>query len=563
MRLLNVSIGRVRTVQIAGAEVRTAYVKAPIAAPWTITPDGVAGDERAVHPDKLYAFARTGYAHWAAHLGVDRTAWPDGFFGENLTLDQLDEEQLRIGDVFAIGDTVRVMVVGARNPCIKLAWHLGQPRSFQRVFALSRRTGVYLAVVAPGTVAAGDEVRRIAHDPSMPSIADVADFINSHHAVPLEPLRRLLAFDGLSQTNRLLLSSKLEAAERAAAVERGLWPGWRRFVIDRVVAETPQIRSVHLRAADGERLCQPRPGQFVTVRMEDAEVGTVTRPWSLSAHGDAMDEYRLTVRRQSGPGSAWIHRAEPGASVELRAPAGQFTLDTGCFRPVVLVGAGIGITPLLAMLQAHVARRQAPLVHLIYGVRTPADLAFRDEIEAIRTAHPDVRVTYVFSRADVPGHPTGRITTSLVIDTLTDLHVVLEGGRRIDLPWFESDIYLCGPDEFCTSLRDGFIAAGANPDHLFFEHFTTAPATDAACESEVEIRFARSKVTATWRPDDDLTLLELAEREGIEIAQDCRAGTCLSCATRIEDGSTTSMLDAGRTLLCVARPVSARVVLDA
>src|SRR5687767_14008573 len=102
MMLLNFSVGRVQAVTIGGEAVGTAHVKTPAAEPWMITEDGAAGDERALHPDKIYAFARTAYAYWAEYLKVDPGAWTDGFFGENLTFDELDELDLRIGDEFTI-----------------------------------------------------------------------------------------------------------------------------------------------------------------------------------------------------------------------------------------------------------------------------------------------------------------------------------------------------------------------------------------------------------------------------------------------------------------------------
>ena len=126
MKLLNVSAGTIQTVEIGGEKVRTAHVKEPRPAPWIITPDGVEGDERAAHPDKLYAFARTAYEHWQTHLGVGAGDWSDGFFGENLTLDTLDETDVRIGDEFTLGQEVRVFVSGTRTPCIlaRCRWRL-------------------------------------------------------------------------------------------------------------------------------------------------------------------------------------------------------------------------------------------------------------------------------------------------------------------------------------------------------------------------------------------------------------------------------------------------------
>ena len=560
MRLLNFSIGQVRTVQIGADTIRTAHVKSPQPEPWIITGDGAAGDERAVHPDKIYAFARSGYAYWGAQLGVDPATWPDGFFGENLTLDDLDERDVCVGDVFAIGEEVRLVVSGARTPCLKLAWRLGQPRTFQKVFAKSRRSGGYFGVLTPGRVRPGDAVTRIQHDPTMPSIADVCDFIADHKPPPLEPLQRLLAFDKLSPAVRLLLTSKLDAAERAAAATEGRWRGWRAFEIDTIDQEAPEIRSVYLRAADGAPLCQPRPGQFVSVRMRLAGGETVTRSWSLSAFAQNPDRYRLTVRRLSGPGSTWVHQAKPGAAVMLRAPVGEFTLDMGGFRPVVLIAAGIGITPLFAMLQAQLARAHAAPVYMFYGVRTLADAAFRKHLDSLAAQHEQFTLHYICSRSDEAGRPAGRMTPEFVIERLKDLHIVLQ-GHRVDLPWHESDMYLCGPGDFCREFKDAFVARGANADHILTELFIPAIAEITQIE-EATVRFAGSDLTCVWSAGEDLSLLELAERAGVAIQSDCRAGSCLTCRTAVRSGSTTADLGDGGALLCVGRPKTARLVLD-
>ena len=560
MRLLNFSVGRVRTVEIAGEAIRTGHVKAPAMEPWEISEDGAVGDERAVHPDKLYAFSREAYDHWSRYLGVDRGDWPDGFFGENLTLDTIDETDIRVGDIFAIGADVRVIVAGSRNPCVKLTWRLNQPRSFQKVFHLSRMSGMYLGVLSGGVVRPGDLVDRIDHDATMPSVADVCEFVASHKPPPLEPLKRLLAFDRLSPTNRLLLSSKLDQAERAAGAVEGRWKGWRPFVIDKVVDETPSIRSAYVRPADGERLCKTRPGQFVSVQMEAEGGGTLRRSWSLSSFSHDPDHYRLTVRRQSGPGSAWFHDAVVGARIMLRAPTGEFALDMGGFRPVVLVAAGVGITPMMAMLEAHLTRPQAMPIYLIYGGRTPGDLAFKSDLDALAAAHPQVRVAYIYSRSDEGARPRSRITPNVIIEQLADLHIFVD-GRRIDLPWHEGDIYLCGPGDFCQTIKDDFVARGANGDHIFLEQFA-APEIAASELDEAEVRFARGGVQLTWKAGDDLTLLELAEAAGLKVDSDCRAGSCLTCKTAVLEGATTADTGDGAALLCLARPRTAALVLD-
>ena len=561
MKLLNFCIGKVQTIQIGNESVRTAHVKGPVAEPWIITAEGAAGDERAVHPDKLYAYARNGYQHWGSHFQVDPSLWPDGFFGENLTFDVLDEDELRIGDVFQLGTQVRLVVAGPRNPCLKLSWRLGQPPTFQKIFQQSHHTGVYFGVLQAGQVRPGDLTHLIERDESMPNLSEVAHFAGGHTIPPLEPLRRVLDFQHLSKTIRHILHAKLDAAERAAASIEGRWRGWRDFTIERVVEEAPDIRSFYLRAEDGGRLCQPRAGQFVTVQMRNADGELITRCWSLSSHTYDMQHYRLTVRRQDGAGSNWLHRACAGGKVRLRPPAGEFVLDTGSFRPVVLIAAGIGVTPLLAMIHAHLARGEtgAP-IYLLYGARSPAHVAFRDELDALAAAHPSLHVTYVYSASDAGGRPAGRITLDLVMSVLADLHIML-GERRIPLPWFENDTYICGPGDFCAELQRQLVARGANADHIFHELFSSAPAQSTDLES-AEVHFCRSGLICTWRAEEDLTLLELAEREGVTVANECRAGACLSCRTKILEGAVTAVMDDGHALLCIGRPRTAVVALE-
>lgn len=553
MRLLNFSIGEIRTVSINGEAVRTAHVKSPVPEPWIVTPDGARGDMRSVHPDKLYAFARTAYSYWGEQLAVDPTTWPDGFFGENLTLDELDERDVRIGDVFALGEEVQLVVSGARTPCVKLAWRLGQPRSFQSVFAKSRHTGAYFGVRIPGIVRSNDGLRRIHHDPTMPSIADVCDYVQSHRPPPLEPLKRLLAYEGLSPTLRFLLAAKLEAASRDASASEGRWYGWRPFEVAAIRSETADVKSLELRAVDGQPLCRTRAGQFVSVRLPVEDNRAIVRVWSLSAFSHEPTGYRLTVKRQTGAGSAWMHEARVGDRVQLRAPTGGFCIDSGGARPVVLIAAGIGITPLHAMLQAHATRPDAPLLRLFYTVRTPADIVFRDELDAIIAQHSNVSVRYVYS-----GH-TGRITPAFVIDALRDLHVTFN-GRRIELPWYETDTYICGPREFCAGFKDAFVQGGANPDHVFVESFDAPPAVKPELD-HATINFRRSSVTATWHSTDDLSLLEVAEQAGVHVPNDCRAGACMTCKTKLLEGQTTADVERC-ALLCIARPTSASVILE-
>lgn len=561
MRLLNFSVGRVQTVQIGTEVVKTAHLKAPVEEPWVITKNGAENDQRAVHPDKIYAFARSAYDYWGEHLGVDPEKWPDGFFGENLTLDDLDETDVRVGDEFMLGDQVKLVVSGARTPCVKLAWRLNQPRSFQKTFAQSRHTGVYLDVMTPGVVRPGDTLKRVSHDRDMPSVADVCDFIGGHDAPPLAPLLKLLDFNELSPANRLLLGAKKEIAEKAVDAAENRWRGWRPFVISSIDEEAEKIKSFTLKSEDGEALCQMRPGQHVSVRMTKDNGEKVIRTWSLSAFGYEPDQYKITVLRQEGAGSQLLHDLRIGGVVELRAPSGDFTLDMGSFHPVVLIAAGIGVTPLMAMLEAHLQKNEPGYVRLIYGARKPQAMAFRDKLEELKKKHPPFQATYVFSRAKEEGCLEGRVTPDLVKQSLSDLHVLL-GGKRIDIPWFEADFYICGPNSFCVDMKESLIQGGGNPSHIHTEEFSAIITDDVDIES-ARVLFQRSGKEARWAASENLSLLELAEAAGAELNYDCRSGTCLTCKTQVVEGMTTADFGDGTALMCVGRPKTTSLVIDA
>jgi ferredoxin-NADP reductase len=241
----------------------------------------------------------------------------------------------------------------------------------------------------------------------------------------------------------------------------------------------------------------------------------------------------------------------------------------------VLIAAGIGITPLLAMLKAHADRGPtAPPLYLVHCVRDGAHHPLRSEIEAAVAERPDFRVHYVYSaprdkdRRGVDYHQSGRFTADDLYQLLADNHLI-HRGRRIELPWFESDIYLCGPAAFQDGLRRTLIAAGAPADRVFFEHFDVAfGESRGAVVEQARVSFARSGIDALWHDIEALSLLELAERAGLAPESGCRMGICQSCQCRLVEGEVhydsapTNLPAADVVLTCIAKPGSPRVVLD-
>lgn len=585
MRLLNFSVGRSRPQLIDGEEVRTAYVKRPVPQPWVITATGPAANEVAVHTDHLYVFDRESYEYWSAELGARRDSWPDGTFAENLTLDSIDQSQLRIGERYRLGSATLV-VTGPRVPCWKLTWALGQPKSFMRRFRLSGHSGAYFGVIEPGVVAPGDELVLVGGDESAPSVAALSELCDSGTQITHDQrgvIDRALASEDLSLTVRATLKLKLAGLERDARSSVGAWRGWRQFEIESSENETADSASFHLRPRDGGALPGFRAGQHVVVRLAENGEKPVVRTWSLSSFARVPDRYRITVRlRQSGRGSAILAEAVAAGTlseltVELRTPGGQFQLDRGAFRPIVLVAAGIGITPMISMIQAHLERgSEMPPLWLLYGTPTSDQIAFRDYLDELFAKHEDLNLHYFHSkasvgqeaRADGAAVHNGRITAERVVEVMRGNYLRTPEGSA-SIPWFESDVYICGPVDFNDAIRAGLVAAGANPDLVRVEDFAAAAVspTGPRRQEDAIVRYGSRQLEAKWAGEEEQTLLELAENHGLELPFDCRAGTCRTCESNLlcgeVDGPTTTTIDGTvRVLLCVSYPLSERVDVE-
>lgn len=583
MHLIAFSAGKIRTQLIDGENVRTAYVKSPVPEPWVITTTGAAGDEVAVHSDHLYAFDHESYDYWSEELGVARDDWDDGHFAENLTLDTLDQTQLRVGDRYRLG-TATIVVTGPRVPCWKLTWRLGQPKTFMRRFRLSGRSGAYFGVIEPGVVRPGDDLVLLGGGEGMPSVADLSLLCDSGTGVTTvqrETIDRALASEHLSATVRGTLTLKLAGLDRDARNSPGAWRGWRPFEIDEIVEETADVRSFSLKPSDGGILPAFRAGQHVVVRLSAPGAQPIVRTWSLSDFAGEPDRFRITVKRLSGGlGSGALFRAARGElHVELRSPTGRFRLDRGSFRPVVLIAAGIGITPMMAMIRSHLAREHVPPLWLLYASRTPEHTAFREELDELFGAHDDLNLHYFYSAAPEAAVPEaaapdrasvhrGRITAERVIDVMRGNYLPVPDGRA-SIPWFESDMYVCGPVEFNDAVQEGLIAAGANPDHVFAEEFAPS-AVDPSVprrQADATVVYASRGLEKTWVATGEQTLLELAEDSGLELPSDCRAGICRTCEARllfgeIDRGESVAVDGTRRALLCIAYPLSDLVVVE-
>jgi uncharacterized protein len=400
-------------------------------------------------------------------------------------------------------------------------------------------------------------------------------------------LLQLMAGIGVSVMRRRSATSKVPPATglEVAASSKSAWAGWREFrVVQRAFEDLAQSQcSFYLQPVDAQPLPAFKPGQFLTFTLDvqapaspaTAQPRTVTRCYSLSDRPEPSC-YRVTIKRvpapaghpEFAPGLSSNHfhdRVQVGDILRVKAPAGHFFIDPDPNLPVVLVGGGIGITPMMSMLRWCLVHQPLRTVHLYYGLRNSREHAFKQALEDIAASHPALHLNIVYSQpgeADAEGR-----------DYRHRGHVDVELLRRT-LPHGRHLFYVCGPPAMMAALVPALAAWGVPLTDIHHEAFGPAsvklpgePEAPAPMAAALEVRFQHSGRTLTWDGRDP-SLLDFAERHGIVVDSGCRSGGCGSCETRLLEGQVQYEhapdhdVAPGHCLLCVGRPASA-VVLEA
>lgn len=373
-----------------------------------------------------------------------------------------------------------------------------------------------------------------------------------------------------------------EATVEPSARADAAWIGWREFrVTGRVVEDPAQTQcSYHLAPVDGQPLPAFKPGQFLTFSLDVAGGSsegrrTITRCYSLS-DGPDPTHYRVTIKRVAAP--ADHPELEPGVSsnhfhdhvhvgdvLRVKAPSGHFFIDADASVPALLIGGGIGVTPMMSMLRWCLAHQPQRQLHFYYGLRNSREHAYKAALEALAAAHAGLRLHVVYSRPG-PEDELGR-------DFQHQGHMDVDLLRRT-LPPGRHQFYVCGPPAMMQALVPALAEWGVPIADLHFEAFGpaslklpgAAPDIETVAD-QVEVQFRRSGRTLTW-DGQDASLLDFAERHGVAVESGCRSGGCGSCETRVVDGSVRYEhtpdhdLASGHCLLCIGRPATP-LVLDA
>jgi ferredoxin-NADP reductase/MOSC domain-containing protein YiiM/ferredoxin len=568
--LVSVNVGKPQDVSWNGRTVHTGIWKTPVRGAVTVRRLNIDGDgqgDLAGHGGEQRAvlvYQLDSYRHWRELLG--RADLEHGVFGENLTVDGLPDDEVCIGDRYRIGEA-ELEVTQPRVTCFRVGMRLEEPR-LPSLLVAHHRPGFYMRVITEGPVQAGDQVVRTRRGPHALSVADV-DALLYLPGRDADQLRAALDIPALSPGWQGSFRDLLAETGTAGTGAAGGWPGFKSLTVTDVVPESASIASIYLAHGSGEPLPHPAAGQYLAFRVPGAGTPAPVRSYSLSGDG-AEARYRVSVKREPhGLVSRYLlEHLRPGAQVEVAAPRGDFVLDAGG-NPVLLLSAGIGLTPVLAMLHRLAAQRTAREVWWVHTTHDASTHAYAAEAADLVASLPNARsLVFYTSPAGPPGPgiASGRLTGGTV--------------EQLGVPP-DASAYVCGPETFMDDITAALTVAGLDPARIRVERFGSRAPLNPGVVAEnhppphqppgppgsgPDVTFARSALTAPWS-DAFGSLLELAEACDVPTQWSCRTGVCHTCVTGVLSGDATYTSPPleppgpGELLICSARPTDG-LVLD-
>jgi ferredoxin-NADP reductase/MOSC domain-containing protein YiiM len=583
-RLLSVNVGLPRDIAWQGRTVHTGIWKTPVEGWRMVRRLNIVGDgqgDLAGHGGERRAvlvYQADSYRHWQNHLG--RSDFTYGQFGENFTIDGLSDREVCIGDRYRIGGAL-FEVTQPRVTCYRLGIRMNQPE-MAALLVKHGRPGFYLRVLEEGEVEAGDEITRVALGPERVSVSEIDAllYMPGHSGDQLE---RALRIPSLSAGWRHSLEALLTQERKGGATtgNAGLgpapsqppaWRGFRPLRVSRKLRESGNVTSLRLEHTEGQSIAAALPGQFVVLRLGPASAPALMRSYSLSGEPGAS-YYRVSVKREAhGAASAYIHdELQVGDIVQTSAARGSFTLRLGD-TPVVLLSAGIGVTPVLAMLHTLAAEPSTREIWWLHGTRNGREHPFADETRGLLKALPHQHSHICYSSPD----PEDRLDVDFDAPGRLNMKVL----QQLDPPR-NADFYICGPSTFMDDLTAGIAALGVAPDRIHSEMFGAGPSRTPGIAAATHrpphlpagpagsgpmVSFARSGLNVRWGSSFQ-SLLELAEACDVPVRWACRTGVCHTCESGLVAGKIDYRPDpidapaGGNVLICCSRP-EGDVVVD-
>jgi ferredoxin-NADP reductase/MOSC domain-containing protein YiiM len=584
-RLLSVNVGLPRHIEWKGRTVHTGIWKSSVrggcwAGRLNLNGDGQGdlaghgGEQRAV-----FVYQIESYRHWQEQL--KRIDFVYGQFGENFTIEGMPDSAVCIGDHYQIGSAL-FEVTQPRVTCYRVGIRMNEPR-MPALLTSSGRPGFYFRVLQEGEVGAGDEIVKVGEAKERMTVAEISALLYSPNH-PRDLLECALRIEALSPGWRgsfeALLQSRSTGATSGnaglapAAAAHPVAPGFLPLEVTAIEHECADVLSLTLQSADGKPLRAGLPGQFLVLRLQrSAGDAPIFRSYSLSG-ALSTERYRISVKiEKNGVAGAYLlEHVRVGDALAVSAPRGSFILQAG-EGPVVLLSAGIGATPLLAMLHALAAARSTRQVLWLHGARDRLHHPFATEGRRLILALTRGRSYVCYSK---PGS-LDRMGEDFDAIGHLSRSVLDEVGVSRD-----ADVYLCGPPSFMADMKEALATLGVAPERTHVENFSGSESrTPGIVGAPVRaphlvkddantgplVSFARSGVAAHWNAPAYQSILELAEACDVPVRWSCRTGVCHNCECGLVSGAVAYGPEPlekpaeGNLLVCCSQPIR-DVVID-
>jgi ferredoxin-NADP reductase/MOSC domain-containing protein YiiM len=584
-RLLSVNVGLPRDIEWKGRTVHTGIWKDPVPGRCRIGPLTLAGDgqgDKAGHGGEqraVFVYQIESYRHWQQQL--NRTDFVHGQFGENFTIEGLSDDGVCIGDRYRIGSAL-FEVTQPRVTCYRVGIRLNEPR-IAALLTSSGRPGFYFRVLEEGEVGAGDEIVKVGEATERMTVAEINALLYSPDH-PRDRLQRALQIEALSPGWRWSFEALLQsqttgpgsgnAGLAPAAAAHPTAPGFRPLTVTVIDQESADVLSLTMQSPDGRALPTALPGQYVVLRLQrTAGSPPLFRSYSLSGP-PSTERYRISVKIEpNGAAGTYLHEhVRVGDVVDVSSPRGSFVLQSG-ERPVVLLSAGIGATPVLAMLHALAAAGSTQQVLWIHAAPDGQHHPFAAEVHGLMRQLPHGRSYVCYSK------PGSHDKTGEDFDASGHLSAAVLD--EVGVPR-EADVYLCGPTRFMAGMKEALATLGMPPERIHVELFNGSepltpgvvggaartphlPKDDA--DSGPLVSFARSGIAAHWKASAYQSILELAEACDVPVRWSCRTGVCHNCESGLVSGVVVYGPEPlekpadGNVLVCCSQPMR-DVVID-
>jgi ferredoxin-NADP reductase/MOSC domain-containing protein YiiM len=580
-RLLSVNVGLPRDIEWKGRTVHTAIWKDPVRGRCRVGRLNLDGDgqgDLAGHGGEqraVFVYQLESYRYWQEQLR--RADFVHGQFGENFTVEGLPDDAVCIGDRYQIGSAL-FEVTQPRVTCYRVGIWMNEPR-MPALLTSSGRPGFYLRVLQEGEVGPGDEIVKVGEGKERMTVAEINALLYSpgHARDRLERALRIEALSpGWRSSFEALLQSQMsgnaglvpEAAAHPAS------PGFRPLRVTTIDQESADVLSLTMQSPAGQPLPAAMPGQYVVVRLQPAAgAPPLFRSYSLSGPF-STERYRISAKIEpNGAAGTYLREhVRVGDALDVSSPRGSFILQSG-ERPVVLLSAGIGATPVLTMLYALAAARSTRQVLWLHAARDREHHPFADEVRRLMLALAHGRSYVCYSR------PGSLDKMGKDFDAIGHLSrsVFDEAGVPRD-----ADVYLCGPNRFMADMKEALASLGIAPERVHVEIFNGSesmtpgmvgaptqaphlPKDDA--DTGPLISFARSGIAAHWNASAYQSILELAEACDVPVRWSCRTGVCHNCESGLVSGAVAYGPEPlerpadGNLLVCCSQPIR-DVVID-